>query len=59
MSTDGSDAIVFFLVYGVLLLVAIRVFGIRRVAWGLMLFLGLAVTVAFKTLAAVTSIRRY
>jgi hypothetical protein len=45
-------------VWGLMLWGAIRIFGLRRVVWGLVLFAFLAVAVAFKTLGAITD-RRY
>lgn len=59
MTNEEFSAIVFFAGYGVLFLVAVKVFGLRRVLWALGLVVFLAVVVAFKTLGAVTSSRRY
>ena len=45
--------------YGAMLLGAIKIFGLRRVAITLLLIVVLAVATAFKTLAMVTGSRRY
>jgi hypothetical protein len=58
--TNQELSAMFFLAgYGVMLLVAIKVFGLRRVMWALGLIVVLGVVVAFKTLGAVTGGRRY
>ena len=59
MTNEELSAIVFLAGYGVLFLVAVKVFGLRRVLWALGLVVFLAVVVAFKTLGAVTGSRRY
>ena len=59
MSREELGAVFFLIGYGVLFLAAIKVFGFRRVMWGLCLVVFLAVVVAFKTLGAVTGGRRY
>ena len=59
MSREEFGAVIFLIGYGLLLLAAIKVFGLRRVMWSLCLVVFLAVVVAFKTLGAVTGGRRY
>lgn len=59
MTSEEFGAIVFLLGYAGLFVLAIKVFGVRRVAWVIGIGVFLAVTVAFKTLGAVTSSRRY
>ena len=59
MTSEELSAIVFLAGYGVLFLVAVKVFGLRRVLWALGLVVFLAVVVAFKSLGAVTGSRRY
>lgn len=58
MTSEELGAIVFVLGYAGLFVLAIKVFGIRRVAWAIGIVIFLAVVVAFKTLAAVTGPRR-
>lgn len=55
MSAEEFGPTVFVIGYGVLLLITIRVFGVRRVLWGLALVVFMAVAVAFKTLGAVVA----
>ena len=59
MANEELSAIVFLAGYGVMFLIAVKVFGLRRVLWALGLVVFLAVVVAFKTLGAVTGSRRY
>ena len=59
MSSQELDALIFLAGYGVLLVAAIKVFGLRRVMAVLFGIVFLAVVVAFKTLGAVTGGRRY
>lgn len=59
MSREELGAVFFLIGFGVLFLGAVKIFGLRRVLWGLGLVVVLAVAVAFKTLAAVTGGRRY
>jgi predicted neutral ceramidase superfamily lipid hydrolase len=47
-------------VWGLMLLGLIKIFGIRRVVWGILLIVFFAVVVAFKGLGVITSsTRRY
>ena len=46
-------------VWGLMGLGAIKIFGIRRVLWGLALVVVFAVVIAFKTLGAIAGGRRY
>jgi uncharacterized membrane protein len=59
MSREELGAVFFLLGYGVLFLLAVKVFGLRRVLWALGLVVFLAVAVALKTLGSVTGGRRY
>lgn len=59
MTSQELDAVIFLSGYGVLLVAAIKVFGLRRVMAVLFGIVFLAVVVAFKTLGAVTGGRRY
>ncbi|MDP9069314.1 MAG: hypothetical protein M3N53_13350 [Actinomycetota bacterium] len=59
MTREELGAVVFVIGYGVMFLMAVKVFGLRRVLWALGLVVFLAVAVAFKTLGAVTGGRRY
>jgi hypothetical protein len=59
MSDQELSALVFLLGYVVLFLVAVRVFGLRRILWALALVVVLAIVVAFRTLAGITGGRRY
>lgn len=59
MTSEELGAIIFVLGYAALLVGAVRILGIRRVAWAVCLFVFLAVVIAFKTLGAVTSSRRH
>ncbi len=59
MTSEEVGGAVFLVGYGLLLLGAIKVFGIRRVLWFLGLIVVLAVSVAFKTLGVVAGSRRY
>ena len=59
MTSQELDAVIFLAGYGVLLVAAIKVFGLRRVMAVLFGIVFLAVVVAFKTLGAVTGGRRY
>jgi hypothetical protein len=59
VTSQELDALVFLAGYGVLLVAAIKVFGLRRVLAVLFGIVFLAVVVAFKTLGAVTGGRRY
>ena len=59
MSREELGAVFFLIGYGVLLLGAVKIFGLRRVMWALCLVVFLAVVVAFKTLGAVTGGRRF
>jgi hypothetical protein len=59
VSSQELDALVFLAGYGVLLMAAIKLFGLRRVLAVLFGIVFLAVVVAFKTLGAVTGGRRY
>lgn len=58
MSAEEFGPSVLLIGYAALFLVAIRVFGLRRVLWGLGLVVILAVAVAFRTLGAITGGRR-
>jgi hypothetical protein len=57
LGSENSDGLVFAVVYGGLILVAVRVFGARRVMFGLLIFLGLAVYTALRTLMTLTGRR--
>ena len=59
MTSRELDALIFLAGYGVLLVAAIKVFGLRRVVAVLFGIVFLAVVVAFKTLGAVTGGQRY
>ncbi len=59
MTSQELGAVVFLAGYGVLLLAAIKVLGLRRVVMVLLGIVFLGVGVAFKTLGAVTGGRRY
>lgn len=59
MTSRELDALIFLAGYGVLLVAAIKIFGLRRVMAVLFGIVFLAVVVAFKTLGAVTGGRRY
>lgn len=59
MTREELGAVFFLIGYGVMFLMAVKVFGLRRVLWALCLVVFLAVVVAFKTLGAVTGGRRY
>ena len=58
MTSEEVGAVAFVIGYGALLLGAIKIFGARRVLWGLGIIVFLAVAVAFRTLGAVTGSRR-
>lgn len=57
MRSGEGGAVVFLLVYGSLFLLAVRAFGLRRVVWGFLLVVVLAVVAAFRTLSALTGHR--
>ena len=59
MSREELGAVFFLVGYGLLFLLAVKVFGLRKVLWGLVLVVFLAVAVAFKTLGSVSGGRRY
>jgi len=59
MSREELGAVFFLVGYGLLFLLAVKVFGLRKVLWGLVLVVFLAVAVAFKTLGSVTGGRRH
>ena len=59
MTSQELGAVVFMLGYGVLLLTAIKVFGLRRVLMVLFGIVFLAIAVAFKSLGVVAGGRRY
>ena len=59
MSREELGAVFFLIGYGVMFLAAVRIFGLRRVLWGLGLVVFLAIAAAFKTLGSVTGGRRY
>lgn len=59
MTREELGAVFFLIGYGLIFLMAVKVFGLRRVLWALTLVVFLAVVVAFKTLGAVTGGRRY
>ena len=59
MSAEEFGPTVFLVGYGVLFMVAVRVFGLRRVLWGMALVVVMAIAVAFKTLGVVAGGRRY
>lgn len=57
MRSESSDGLVFAVVYGGLILVAVRVFGIRRVLFGLLMFVALAVYTALRTVTTLSGRR--
>ena len=59
MTSQELGAIVFVLGYAALLLVAVKIFGLRRVLVLLFGIVFLAIAVAFKSLGVVTGGRRY
>jgi len=59
MTREEIGAVFFLVGYGLLFLLAVKAFGLRRVLWGLVLVVFLAVAVAFKTLGSVSGGRRY
>jgi len=59
MSAQEFGPTVFLVGYAILFLVAVKVFGLRRVLWGVALVAFLAVAVAFKTLGVTAGGRRY
>lgn len=59
MTREELGAVFFLIGYGVMFLIAVRHFGLRRVLWAMGLVVLLAVTVALKTLGVVTGGRRY
>jgi hypothetical protein len=59
VTNQELSAMVFVAGYGVLLLIAVKIFGLRRVLWAVGLVVVLAIAVAFRTLGAVTGGRRY
>ena len=58
MSEQELSAVVMLLGYAAVLVVAVKVFGIRRVLWAIALVVVLAVMVAFRTLGSITGGRR-
>lgn len=58
MTREELGAVFFLIGYGIMFVIAVRVFGLRRVLWALGLVVFLAVAVAFKTLGALTGGRR-
>jgi hypothetical protein len=59
MSSEEMGAVVIVAGWGLMLLAAVRAFGVRRVFLAIGLVVLLAVTVAFKSFGAVTGSRRY
>ena len=59
VTSQELGATVFVLGYVALLVGAVKVFGVRRVLWVTTIVVVLAVTLAFKSLGAITSSRRY
>ena len=59
MSAEEFGPTVFLIGYGVLFLIAVRAFGLRRVLWGVALVVVMAIAVAFKALGVVAGGRRY
>lgn len=59
MSAEEFGPTLFLFGYGVLFLIAVKAFGLRRVLWGLALVVFMAVAVAFKTLGVIAGGRRY
>ncbi len=57
-SNEGDGAIVLLACVGVLLVTA-RIFGLRRVLWGLLIVVTLGVLAALRTLSVVVGHRRY
>ena len=45
--------------WGLMVLGAIKIFGIRRVLWGVALLVVFAFVIAFRTLGAIAGSRRY
>ena len=58
MSEQELSAVMMLLGYAAVLVVAVKVFGIRRVLWAIALVVVLAMMVAFKTLGVITGGRR-
>jgi hypothetical protein len=58
MGENELAAIVTFTVWGLMLAGAVKLFGARRVAWFLVILVVLAISVAFRSLGAITD-RRY
>ena len=59
MTSEELGASVFILGYLGLLVIAVKLFGVRRVARAVAILVVVAVSVAFKTLGAMTSRSRY
>jgi hypothetical protein len=59
VSSEELGGMVILAVYGALLVLAVKVFGIRRVLWAIGLVVFFAVAIAFKSLGAFTGGRRY
>jgi hypothetical protein len=57
-SNEGDGAIVLLACGGVLLVTA-RIFGLRRVLWGLLIMVSLGVLAALRTLGVIVGSRRY
>lgn len=58
MSAEEFGPTVFLVGYGLMLLAAVRVFGVRRVLWALGLIVVLGFAIVFKTLGVITGGRR-
>lgn len=52
-----GDGAIFFVVYGGIFVLAVRIFGLRRVLLGLMVLVGLAVYTALRTVSSVAGRR--
>ncbi len=59
MTNEEVGAAFFLVGYAVLILLAVKAFGLRRVLWAMGLVVFLAVVVAFKMLGALTGGQRY
>lgn len=57
MGSKNSNGLVFAVVYGGLLLLAVRTFGVRRVVLGLLILVALAVYTAVRTVTTLTGRR--
>lgn len=59
MGSNEGDGAIALLACGGILLVTARIFGLRRVLWGLLVVVTLAVLAALRTLGVILGSRRY